>query len=101
MNVEPNAKRRRRDQRDDQSEDSFVFESNARCQILVMIANRMYPNPNLATTNVEQGRERSLKGRKRQWKEAHIDDMVDIKVNNEQYKKKRIFTDVKRQKNTV
>jgi hypothetical protein len=38
------------------------------------------------------------KGRRRAWKDSHIDDMIDIIVNNEKYKKKLIFTNVKKQK---
>ena len=38
------------------------------------------------------------KSRKRAWKDLHIDDMIDIIVNNEKYKKKLIFTNVKKQK---
>lgn len=43
---------------------------------------------------------RKSKGRKGNWKESHIDDMIDIIVNNEKYKKRLIFTNVKKQKNT-
>ena len=33
-------------------------------------------------------------------KNSHLDDMIDIIVNNEKYKKRLIFTNVKKQKNT-
>ena len=40
------------------------------------------------------------KGRKGSWKESHVDDIIDIIVNSESYKKKLIFTNVKKQKNS-
>jgi C-terminal processing protease CtpA/Prc len=39
-------------------------------------------------------------GRKAIWKESNIDDMIDIIVNDENFTRKRIFTNVKKQKNT-
>lgn len=43
---------------------------------------------------------RKTKGRKGNWKESHIDDMIDVIVNSESYKRKLIFTNVKKQKNS-
>lgn len=43
---------------------------------------------------------RGQKGRRGSWKESHIDDMIDIIVNNDNYKKKLVFTNLKKQKNS-
>ena len=40
------------------------------------------------------------KGRKEKWSNSLVDDMIDIVVNNNYYKKRLIFVNVKNQKNT-
>ena len=39
------------------------------------------------------------KGRKYQWKESFVDDLVDIKVENEKYRQMLLLTNVKNAKN--
>ena len=39
------------------------------------------------------------KGRKYQWKESFVDDLVDIKVENEKYRQILLLTNVKNAKN--
>ena len=52
--------------------------------------------PRLKTASLAKGQ----MGRKGSWKESNIDDMIDIIVNNEKYKKKLGFTNLKKRKNS-
>ena len=47
-----------------------------------------------------KGKGKKAAGRKAVWKERHIDDMIDIIVNDENFSRKLIFTNVKKQKNS-
>ena len=46
------------------------------------------------------GKESKKKGRKAKWSNSLLDDMVNIVVNNEYYKRKLLFTNTKNQKNS-
>ena len=48
----------------------------------------------------KRGKNKKVAGRKAIWKESNIDDMIDIIVNDENFARKLIFTNVKKQKNT-
>ena len=56
--------------------------------------------PNNSKKKRAKGKSKKVAGRKAIWKEANIDDMIDIIVNDESYSKNLIFTNVKKQKNT-
>ena len=45
------------------------------------------------------GRKKEKKGRKANWKERHLDDMVDVIVSNEHYKNNLIFANAKNSRN--
>lgn len=40
------------------------------------------------------------RGRKAAWKDCHVDDLVDVILNDENFKKNLIFTNIKKKKNT-
>ena len=48
---------------------------------------------------IRRRKSKKVAGRKATWKEANIDDMIDIIVNDESFSKNLIFTNVKKQKN--
>ena len=47
----------------------------------------------------KENAKKNRKGRKCQWKESFVDDLVDIIVENEKYRQKLLLTNVKNAKN--
>ena len=44
----------------------------------------------------KENAKKNRKGRKCQWKESFVDDLVDIIVENEKYRQKLLITNVKK-----
>ncbi len=74
--------------------------SNDESESSDLLLNQRQKTSNNSKNKKGNGKEKKVVGRKAVWKDANIDDMIDIIVNDESYSRNLIFTNVKKQKNT-
>jgi hypothetical protein len=85
-----------------ESNDSSTGTSSDESDSADSLLNQRQSTPKNSTKKRRKGKgkEKKVAGRKAVWKEANIDDMIDIIVNDEGHSRNLIFTNVKKQKNT-